>query len=259
MGPIKLKSFCTTKETISKVKRQLSDWEKIIANEATDKGLISKIYKQLLQLNSRKISDPIEYPFICDTLNCHFHAIQFFPQILPLPPQRFPPKEEQQKRNHHGFLILELEDFTKNIQYILLKHLPFKFQIIFIFLSPPNSIYPSSSPSYKQVYEAVCHLDIYYRYTIGTINSTYPRWNTSYYLLNMIVLVRFWFHLMAPLSIQSLNLGIYRVVLEQLPSLPYQIQVHWQILFLSPNYISNHLLCVFTVLIQTLTTSYLNY
>ena len=57
---IKLKSFCTTKETISNVKRQPSDWEKIIANEATDKGLISKIYKQLLQLNSRKINDPIK-------------------------------------------------------------------------------------------------------------------------------------------------------------------------------------------------------
>ena len=41
---VKLKSFCTAKETISKVKRQPSDWEKIIANEATDKGLISKIY-----------------------------------------------------------------------------------------------------------------------------------------------------------------------------------------------------------------------
>ena len=52
---IKLKSFCTTKEMISKVKRQLSEWEKIIANEATDKELISKIYKQRLQLNSRKI------------------------------------------------------------------------------------------------------------------------------------------------------------------------------------------------------------
>ena len=45
---MKLKSFCTTKETISKVERQPSDWEKIIANEATDKGLISKIHKQLL-------------------------------------------------------------------------------------------------------------------------------------------------------------------------------------------------------------------
>ena len=44
---IKLKSFCTAKETISKVKRQPSEWEKIIANETTDKGLISKIYKQV--------------------------------------------------------------------------------------------------------------------------------------------------------------------------------------------------------------------
>ena len=57
---IKLKSFCTTKETISKVKRQPSVWEKIIANEATDKGLISKIYKQLLQLTFRKINDPVK-------------------------------------------------------------------------------------------------------------------------------------------------------------------------------------------------------
>jgi len=57
---INLKSFCTSKETISKVKRQPSEWEKIIANEATDKQLISKIYKPLLQLNSRKINDPIK-------------------------------------------------------------------------------------------------------------------------------------------------------------------------------------------------------
>ena len=57
---MKLKSFCTTKETISKVKRQPSEWEKIIANEATDKGLISKTYKQLLQLNSGKINGPIK-------------------------------------------------------------------------------------------------------------------------------------------------------------------------------------------------------
>ena len=51
---IKLKSFCTAKETLSKVKRQPSEWEKIIVNETTDKGLISKIYKQLIQLNTRK-------------------------------------------------------------------------------------------------------------------------------------------------------------------------------------------------------------
>ena len=57
---IKLKSFCTTNKTISKVKRQPSEWENIIANEAMDKELISKIYKQLLQLNSRKIKDPIK-------------------------------------------------------------------------------------------------------------------------------------------------------------------------------------------------------
>ena len=49
---IKLKSLCTMKEVISKVKIQPSEWEKIIANKATDKELISKIYKQLLQLNS---------------------------------------------------------------------------------------------------------------------------------------------------------------------------------------------------------------
>ena len=48
------------KEIINKVKRQPSEWEKIIANEATDKELISKIYKQLMQLNTRKIKDPIK-------------------------------------------------------------------------------------------------------------------------------------------------------------------------------------------------------
>ena len=55
---IKIKSFCTQKETISKVKRQPSEWEKIIANEATDKQLISKIYKQLMHVNSRKNKRP---------------------------------------------------------------------------------------------------------------------------------------------------------------------------------------------------------
>ena len=57
---IKLKSFCTAKETISKVKGQPSEWEKIIANETTEKGLISKINKQLIQLNARKTSNPIK-------------------------------------------------------------------------------------------------------------------------------------------------------------------------------------------------------
>ena len=67
---MKLKGFCTTKETISKVKRQPSEWEKIITNEETDKGLITKIYKQLLQLNSRKINDPIKK--WAKKLNRHF-------------------------------------------------------------------------------------------------------------------------------------------------------------------------------------------
>ena len=57
---IKLKSFCTKKETISKVKRQPSEWEKIIAKKVADKELISKIYKQLMQLNTRKINDSIK-------------------------------------------------------------------------------------------------------------------------------------------------------------------------------------------------------
>ena len=57
---IKLKSFWTVKETRSKVKRQPSRLEKIKANETTDKGLISKIYKQLIQLNTRKTNNPIK-------------------------------------------------------------------------------------------------------------------------------------------------------------------------------------------------------
>ena len=49
-----------SKEAISKVKKQPLEWEKIIANETTDKGLISKIYKQLIQLNTRKTNNPIK-------------------------------------------------------------------------------------------------------------------------------------------------------------------------------------------------------
>ena len=57
---IKLKSFCTAKETISKVKRQPLEWKNIIANETNDKGLVSRIYKQLIQLNARKTNHPIK-------------------------------------------------------------------------------------------------------------------------------------------------------------------------------------------------------
>ena len=57
---IKLKNFCTAKETINKVKRQPSEWEKIITNETTDKGLILKIHKQLVQLNTRKTNNPVK-------------------------------------------------------------------------------------------------------------------------------------------------------------------------------------------------------
>ena len=57
---IKLKIFCIAKETTSKVKRQPSEWEKIIVNETTGKGLISKIYKQLIQLNTRKTNNSIK-------------------------------------------------------------------------------------------------------------------------------------------------------------------------------------------------------
>ena len=57
---VKLKSSCIAKETISKVKRHLLDWEKVITNETADKGLISKICKQLIQLNARKTNNPIK-------------------------------------------------------------------------------------------------------------------------------------------------------------------------------------------------------
>ena len=57
---MKLKSFCTAKETTNKTKRQPSEWEKIFANEAMDKGLISEKYKQPMQLNTKKTNNPIQ-------------------------------------------------------------------------------------------------------------------------------------------------------------------------------------------------------
>ena len=57
---MKLKSFCTKKETINEMNRQPSEWEKIFSNKAIDKGLISKIYKQLMQLNIKKTNNSIQ-------------------------------------------------------------------------------------------------------------------------------------------------------------------------------------------------------
>ena len=67
---LKLKSFYTAKKTINKMKRQPSEWEKLFANEATDKGLISNIYKQLIHLNIKKTNNPIKK--WADDLNRHF-------------------------------------------------------------------------------------------------------------------------------------------------------------------------------------------
>ena len=57
---IKIKSFCTAKETISKTKKQLMEWEKIFANEISDKGLVSKIYKELIKLNTQKTNNLVK-------------------------------------------------------------------------------------------------------------------------------------------------------------------------------------------------------
>jgi len=57
---MRLQGFYTAKEKLNKIKRQPSGWEKIIANETTDKGLISKIYMHLIQLNIEKTDSPIK-------------------------------------------------------------------------------------------------------------------------------------------------------------------------------------------------------
>ena len=67
---IKLKSLCTAKETINKMKRQPTDWEKTLANDMTDKALVAKIYKQLMRFNIIKINNPIKN--WADDLNTHF-------------------------------------------------------------------------------------------------------------------------------------------------------------------------------------------
>ena len=67
---MKVKGFCTAKESKNNTKRQPSEWEKIFANEATDKGLISKIYKQLMKLNFKETNNPIQK--WAEDLNRHF-------------------------------------------------------------------------------------------------------------------------------------------------------------------------------------------
>ena len=70
LGPHQNKNFCTAKETISKTKRQPTEWEKIFANDISDKGLVSKIYKELIKLNTQKTNNPVKK--WAEDMNRHF-------------------------------------------------------------------------------------------------------------------------------------------------------------------------------------------
>ena len=94
---IKLKSSCSVKETINKVKRQPSEWQKIIANETTDKGLISKIYKQLMQLHTRKTNNPIK---------------KWAEDIFPKKTYRLKDTQFHMKRYSISFIIRETQNKT---------------------------------------------------------------------------------------------------------------------------------------------------
>ena len=67
---MKIKSFCTAKETTNKTKRQPTEWEKIFANDISDKGLLSKIYKELTKLHTRKTNNPVKK--WAESMNRHF-------------------------------------------------------------------------------------------------------------------------------------------------------------------------------------------
>ena len=100
---IKFKSFCTAKKTINKMRRQPSEWEEIIANEATDKELISRMYKQVIQLNIRKTTKKWT-----EDLNRHFS------------------KENIQMANKHNkrfstFLIIKEKQIKIAVKYDLTK------------------------------------------------------------------------------------------------------------------------------------------
>ena len=91
MGPNQTDKLCTAKETKKKTKGQLTEWEKIVSNGATDKDLTSRIYQQLIQLNSTKANNPFEK--WSKDLNRHFS------------------KEDIQMANKHMKKMLHIPDY----------------------------------------------------------------------------------------------------------------------------------------------------